>query len=398
MIRILFRLFNNFLFAGNERPFYKDIRFWLLLIVINCGANLGFNYYFPQQTVKIFLFALCVILLCSNKYGRLSNGGKGFILSLAAILFFQFSYLSIYSFSTSIHYVLMISIAVMTVFICGKSFARYFSSIICIYAIISLVCFLLCSIGIGVPYIAITDTNIDGGIVMRVYNFYYTQLGNPAAGLTYSARNCGPFWEPGAFQGFLNLSLFFELTMKQFRDKFWKIRVIILIVTIVTTFSTGGYVVLFAILLYYFSYDKKINSVVKILFTIGCLSIFYYLYFKLDFLGQKISNDEGRLSFSFTNFPNIFYMLFGYGYSPESFKASSMESASSIFNLFRYLGIVGFFIYMFQLLLNHTPKRIIYFIIVTLILTNEPFLSNAMIWWGAAFVKYDAIDLIDYYK
>lgn len=91
-------------------------------------------------------------------------------------------------------------------------------------------------------------------------------------------------------------------------------------------------------------------------------------------------------------------MLFGYGYSPESFKASSMESASSIFNLFRYLGIVGFFIYMFQLLLNHTPKRIIYFIIVTLILTNEPFLSNAMIWWGAAFVKYDAIDLIDYYK
>ena len=398
MIRILFRLFNNFLFAENEIPFYKDLRFWLLLIVINCGANLGFNYYFPEQTVKIFLFALCVILLCNNKYGRLSSGGKGFILSLAAILFFQLSYLSIYSFSTSIHYVLMISIAVMTVAICGKGFARFFSSIICIYAIISLVCFLLCNIGIGVPYIAISDTILDGGTVMRVFNLYYTQLGNPAVGLTYNERNCGPFWEPGAFQGFLNLSLFFELTMKQARDKFWITRVAILIITIVTTFSTGGYIVLFTILIYYFSQDKTINPVFKILFTIAGLCVFYYLYYKLDFLGSKIANDEGRLSFSFIDFPNIFYMLFGYGYSPESFKASSIESASSILNLFRYLGIVGFFIYMFQLLFNHTPKRIIYFIIVTLILTNEPFLSNAMIWWGVAFVKYDAIDLKDYYK
>lgn len=376
-------------FGNSECTFYKDIRFWLLFVVINCGANLGFNYYFEQQTVKVILFVICLYLINNKFRGSLDNRHILFIVGLSSILLIQGIYLKVYSFTTSIHYFLMISIAVMTVAICGKSFVRYFASITFIFACISLVCFTLQNIGISIPYIAITNTNLDGGIIMRVYNLYYTQLGNPGKGLGYNARNCGPFWEPGAFQGFLNLSLFFELTMNQIRDKFWKFRIIIYIISIFTTLSTGGYMVMFTILLYFFSLDKNIPVINKILlFGVAC-GIFIYLYNTLDFLGSKITTDKSRLNFSFTDFPNLMYMLFGYGYSPESFRASSMSSASSIFNLFRYVGVAGFLVYMTALLLNKTNTKLVYFLIITLILTNEPFLSNAMIWWGVAFVSYN---------
>lgn len=375
-------------FGYLECPFYKDIRFWLLFVVINCGANLGFNHYFEQQTVKVALFIVCCYLLNKKYWSSLGSSQILYIFGLSFILIIQSVYLTAYSATTSIHYFLMISIAVMTVAICGNSFVRYFSSIIFLYACISLVCFTLQNIGYSIPYIAITDTKLDGGIIMRVYNIYYTQLGNPAEGLGYNARNCGPFWEPGAFQGFLNLSLFFELTMNQIRDKFWKIRIIIYVIAIVTTLSTGGYIVMFVILLYYFSMDKSISVAKKILMFCVSLGIFVYLYNTLDFLGSKVTTDESRLSFSFTDFPNVMYMLFGYGYSPESFRSSSMSSASSVFNLLRYIGVTGFLIYMIALLRNKSNTKLVYFVIITLILTNEPFLSNAMIWWGVAFVSY----------
>lgn len=368
----------------------KDFRLWLLLVVINCGANLGFNYYFEQQKVKIILFLICLLFVLNNKTYRCNIKQLFFVLSLCLLLFFQVVYLDIYSITTSLHYILMISIAVMTVSICGKQFTQFYSGIIFVHAVISLICYLLSNIaGVVIPYIPITSSNIDGGVIMRVYNLYYTQLGNPMGNGLYTIRNCGPFWEPGAFQGFLNLAIWFELTSNVERNKWWKFRVVILIFAVITTLSTGGYIVLFFILTYFFSMDKSIGIYKKLFFTFGMLAISCYLYFILDFMSQKISNDEARLNFSFTNFPNIFYMLFGYGYATESFSQSSMSSASSIFNLFRYLGVIGTVIYLSTLFFNKTPHHFAYFCVIFLILMNEPFLSNAMIWWAPAFVTYN---------
>lgn len=386
----LIDILKTIILGSSNEVSLRDPRLWLLLIVINCGANMGFNYYFEQQAVKILLFFVCLFLIYKHKSYRPQMRQISFVAILSFILFFQVIYLSAYSLSTSIHYMVMIAIAVMTVSITGKLFARYFASIMFVYAVISLVCYTLSNVaGVVIPYIPITESNIDGGVIMRVYNLYYTQLGNPMGAGAYTIRNCGPFWEPGAFQGFLNLSLFFELTYPQVRDNYWKFRIIVLIVSVLTTLSTGGYVVLFFILGAFFLRDKHISSYRKMLLLLSAMVIFLQLYHTLDFLGSKIAADEERLKFSFTDFPNPMYMLFGYGYSPESFRYSSMVSSSSVFNLFRYMGIIGFLVYMVALCGNHTPFRFVYAIVVSLILMNEPFLSNAMIWWGIAFVTYD---------
>lgn len=384
----LLKNFCKVVFSTDDTSLLKDIRLWVLLIGINTGANLGFNYWFPiKETLLVLFFVLVIIFVSKNKH--LSKEHLTYFGLFIFIFLIQALYLPIFSPNTTLHYVLMIVVATMLVILCGKEFPIYFSGIIFVYAVISLFCFTYISVGGSIPYYSINDTNIDGGVVMRVYNLYYTQLGNPAGGLVYGARNCGPFWEPGAFQGFLNLSLWFELTINRERDKYWKLRIIVFIITVLTTLSTGGYVALFTILLFHFAQDKSKGQVWKLLGAAVTLVVSIYLYFKLDFLGDKIANDEGRVKFSFTDFPNPMYAIAGYGYSTESFSQSSLSSASSIYNLFRYLGISGFLVFMLHLFFNKTHHHFPFFIVICIILMNEPFLSNALIWWGMPFVYYD---------
>lgn len=378
----------NAVFSQNDRSILKDSRLWLLLVGINTGGNLGFNYHFPIMETLIALFLVLCLKFLMDKLSFTRNMVI-YISFFIFIFILQAAYLPIFSVNTTIHYVLMIVVALMLVTLCGNDFFPFFSGIIFVYALISLFCYFYILVGGSIPYYPIQESNIDGGVIMRVYNLYYTQLGNPESGLVYGARNCGPFWEPGAFQGFLNLSLWFELTLNRKRDLYWKIRVAVFIITVLTTLSTGGYVVLFSILLFYFIQVKKNNSAWRIAGAVILLIISIYAYTTLDFLGDKIASDEGRTVFSFTDFPNPMYAIAGYGYATEMFRQSSMSSASSIFNLFRYMGVIGFLVYMIPLFLNKTSQRISFFVIVSLILMNEPFLSNALLWWGMPFVFYN---------
>lgn len=385
----LFNSINRIVFTTCSPLFLKDTRFWLLLIGINIGANLGFNYLFPEtEALIVFFFLICIIYLRYNS--RLTGGVIAYISFFFLIFLLQSIYLPIFSVNTTIRYVLMIIIGVLLVNLCGKEFPVFFSGIVFVYAVISLFCYFYILTGGSIPYYPLQDVNIDGGIIMRVYNIYYTQLGNPDEGLAYSVRNCGPFWEPGAFQGFLNLSLWFELTLNRKKDLCWKIRVAVFVVTVLTTLSTGGYVVLFTIFLFHYLHDRNNNSIWKFFGIAILLVVSIYAYMTLDFLGDKIEHDEGRLGFSFTNFPNILYAIAGYGFATKSFMNSSISSANSIFNLLRYMGVLGLFGYMLPLLFNRANRRISYFIIVSLILMNEPFLSASLIWWGIPFMFYNS--------
>lgn len=376
------------LIIGNENSgFLKDICFWMLLVCINLSGNPGFGYYFPIQIAlpltAVFLTLICIKRRCVPK------GLFELLLPICIIFSIQTFYVSSYSLNTTIHYILKIFMAISIVFLCGKNFARYFATIIFVYALISLVCFALNSRGIVIPYQPITENiTVDGGNIYRVYNIVYTQLYNPLSAGGLTLRNCGPFWEPGAYQGFLNLALWFEMTMQQERNRFWKYRIFTLIAAIITTFSTGGYVVLFVILLFYFSKERSISFGAKVLVLSLLLIFSAYTYLTVDFLGSKISGDSGRLNFNFFESADFFQTLAGYGVDPNSFKTSSLESASSLFNLFKYYGAFGFIIFMSNLFMNKTPYPLLYFTIMSLILMNEPFLSNSPIFWGLGFVTY----------
>ena len=107
---------------------------------------------------------------------------------------------------------------------------------------------------------------------------------NPGGeGLLWLKRNSGPFWEPGAFSGFLMVALLFNIIktgeLMNRKNK-------VLILGIMTTFSTSGLMVLVAVVLFYLILNK---DVVKSMMLIPIIVLTGVLAFtSIDFLGDKV--------------------------------------------------------------------------------------------------------------
>ena len=100
-------------------------------------------------------------------------------------------------------------------------------------------------------------------------------------------RNSGPMWEPGAFQGVINLAIFLFPTsaLMQRRNK---LRLLVMLVALLTTFSTTGYTVLFLVVLYKIARVGGFGLVKAPLFVL-VLVVAVVAYTEVDFLGDKVA-------------------------------------------------------------------------------------------------------------
>lgn len=366
---------------------WKDWKFWILFLVINMSGNLCFDYIFPYKLILIFVFLVITAYSFIKNY--MTKQALLFILLFCAILLLQGFYTSEnYSFSSTIHILLKVCTGILTLLILQKKFIPYYVNIIFFFSIISLCCFTYNAMGGVIPYLTMDKTLIDGGRIYRVSSMIYTQLYGPTGGLTL--RNCGPFWEPGAFQGFLNLAIMLLLLSKDALSKKCIVKVCCLTVAVITTFSTGGYIVLFCIILYALCTTDRISVTDKIYLFVVLTLLLTVCFFSLDFLYKKVSTDKGRLGVSLDSFGDGIYLLFGYGYSEESFKQSDLVVAGSIFSLIRYMGVIGLGMFFATLLgVNLTKPKLFFAIVIFLILMNEPFLTAGPFWWSIPFLwKY----------
>lgn|GEM_PF-3818452 len=165
------------------------------------------------------------------------------VLLLLAITLVQFV-LSVVS--SHIYYgsLKMMLIFLFCLLVCKKidllSFSRKFTNIIVFFAFSSCVLYWF---NVSIVKSGIFPTVQTDKTTFYVNLFLYCI--NPAV----MHRNCGIFWEPGAFQVFLNLSLLFVLFDKNASKR--KAKIIILFITLITTISTTGYCVAALILLSY---------------------------------------------------------------------------------------------------------------------------------------------------
>lgn len=373
-----------FFLDQNYKEVIRDWRFWVLLFAINNCGNLGFNHYISEPVALIILTIIIIPFVRKFLYNE-----KYFIIGFAIVYLLQIAIVSNYQLTTTFHHYQQLFVAIMLIKCIGEKFKQYYNSIILIYAVISLICFSMQYVGLPISFIARTDSLIDGGEIMRVYNLYYTQLG-AGKGLSVDLlRNCGPFWEPGAFQGFLNLALFYEITTIKEYTLSKYLRIGIFVFTIITTFSTGGYVALFLNICFFLYHNKRVHFVARFALLLGFLFIAYHYYTTLAFMGEKIAGDSGRLNFSLDSFGDIGTLLFGYGYDITVFTQTSMQSAGALIQQFNYTGVVGGIILLLGLFFNnYQDYRYFYFILLCILLMNEPYLVNSFIFWGLPFVYY----------
>jgi len=127
-------------------------------------------------------------------------------------------------------------------------------------------------------------------------------------------RNCGLFWEPAAFAGVITLCTAINLHQLPYLWKVHKMKVIAIVVALLTTLSTSGYIIFFLIAIYYllfFVKDKTIAfTLLPVLFVIGIV-----VYTNASFLQEKVEYQgsgtltQNQREFSNTRFGSFIFDL-----------------------------------------------------------------------------------------
>ena len=218
-----------------------NIYIWLLVFVfiLASGSCIGVVH---ARYVDLIFLGLSTILFCYS-HKKMKAKSLKIILISALLIWFNFfiHYTAAPNLNTYISYTIRLLGAMFFVECFNlEHFEKIFIKLITVVSLIGLIIFVLDQQNLLSSFYSNT------GIYPTVFGFNVLKRGE--------MRNSAIFWEPGAYQIFLNLSILFLLDIWNFDLKsIWKnkkITIIILIVSLLTSRSTTGYL-LFAFILVY---------------------------------------------------------------------------------------------------------------------------------------------------
>lgn len=207
-------------------------------------------------------------------------------------------------------------------------------------------------------------------------------------------RNCGPFWEPGAYACYLLLvPLLYIDDLRAFVANNKK-KAVVLLLALVTTISTTGYICLFIIILYCYMSVSKNRFMSYIVFLPIAVAIAYIAYTRLDFMGAKIEEQtEYSLKkdgeFSNTRLGALLFDLYyikkhpivGNGLDERTRYADdpylwgkSLGHGNAFSNYAAQMGIVSLIVY-FALLYRAFGNKLIVPIVVALLFQGEQLMN-----------------------
>lgn len=233
-----------------------DVKYAIIPIIIAFVVYIYMGGKFTKTAGKIYLVFTIYILAYFVKYG----GEFDPLFTYRIFTYITFSYL--------------------VVKVVGKKFFYIYENIVYVLAFISLPFFLLQAVAYDFIYSSLYK--LQGILCIPYYGdmeyanviFYTINKG--------ILRNCGFAWEPGAFSNFLVLAIILNLARNNFNLKnkrFW-----ILLIALVTTFSTTGYLALSFVMIWYL-FNLNFN---KKMFLMPAAFILAIYLSSLPFMTEKI--------------------------------------------------------------------------------------------------------------
>ncbi len=226
--------------------------FLIIALYYITGGAFSYTNYSLQITV-LFLITLGVCL-CMGKYHytlRYRSFRAWFLMSFFIILV---PLMQADSITTYVAIVMQLSIGMFCAAVIPiENFKEKYIKIISFFAAVSIVFFML---GLLAPGIVKLFPLTIGSASVDYYNagIYVFMSAKGYGSLVLASRNSGICWEPGCYQMFLNIGLFFLLEEEQQkRQKKFSLHFMILVITIITTVSTTGIFLMGIILLTFFS-------------------------------------------------------------------------------------------------------------------------------------------------
>lgn len=382
---------------------YKDIFYAFLLLCLSG------NPFFPEVFTEwiYIVFAGVLFFMHSGKLtaDRLRlNAFRKWMIGFIVLFVAQFIFISPVSIPADINFLAKFCIAFIIPCILGEKFRYAYFKAITFTAAVSLVFFII--------YVTTgwhTGLQIGRNYSILIYNHV---IGN----LDYDGiiRNSGMFWEPGAFQGYINLvSLMFINELKQL----WKqerLSCIILLLALITTFSTTGYVVFMFIIGSVFIKETR-NVIVKGIVGTTIVAGVIYAITSFDFLGEKMQGqfeNAATLQYgevSWNRFGAAVVDSYEIARSPITGNGFMMDarypklgelmagSGNGFTGAVNMFGIVAMFFYFLHLF-KRAPgisitDKFIFSVAVILLLQGEYFLGYPM-FWALIFLRYPKISLL----
>ena len=332
------------------------------LIVFSSGASsLSVN-----DTALIIFFAVTLVLFLLTAKSKKDLTGMLYVLFFiaAAACYYRFANGRMDS-TTWLGFSIKILCAYMIVKMNRDEFTENMVHVIYFIAAASLIGFALQS--------------IFPAQVFEYNNFFGMESRNNSNSLIFdfsylhAGRNCGCMWEPGAFAVLLVMGLWLALLHEEELSKKY---LVVLVIALLTTFSTSGYIAFGVILVYRFLLRNI--SVKKGIYAVLFIPLLVYSFINSELLGNKIVeqlsgiNEELNKAYenpdyqvSVTRFASLAvdYPVFiqrpmlGYGVDVNTVNAKTLYKeygenvvrSSGIFILLVQFGIIGLVFYFSRL-------------------------------------------------
>lgn len=374
-----------------------NIRLFLLsFFLLIFFTNPIFTYLAPREVIVLLTFLVSVICLLYSVRSINILAITIFILMIASIATHDVSTLN-----SDISYLLVFISVYFLLMSFGDKLILQIVNVIYFMAFFSII--------VWVPMSALLFFGIDPFDLFKdiglVYRESIAARDNGRLSLFFinigenSFRNRGMSWEPAIFAQIIFLGILLVEFLKYKDYKISNKYIIIFVITILTTLSTGGYIILFIYILL-FKLNLKNNPV----YFIFGIPLGIYMFINLDFLGLKTTlqfaqaSDISSIGFYQGRFNALYIFqqllaspLFGIGTNTylDSIFMSSGTTWNGYLDLLLSFGII-FFLY-FNYLLCLSVKKIIgvkylsydflKFIIIIVMLMNLSNLFNTPLFY-----------------
>lgn len=363
------------------------------------------------KKVQEYIYLFLLLALSGNPFFSIGEGGthyifSGFVLLLAIkhhtyfiikkaqlflvyilfftlIFFFQKVVLGYVTIIGAIGFLLKITFGYIVIRFVGERFKITYFKVLYFISFISLIGYLWNILGFEIP----NFLNVDSKLKSIVF---FTQNGD-------GLRNSAMFWEPGAFACYICLGFLFYLGNLRELLKKQRFKVIIILLALITTFSTTGYLVLFVIGLATVSleYSKK-YGVLALPIIIAFLFIAFFTYQNSEFLKEKIDHQlENTANKDANDFsPDRFgaflfdmhyikkHPLFGNGLHQSTrfadhpwLQDEKLGHGNGFSNFLATMGIVSLLFFSFYIIKYNNQHPWIFLIAIFALMQGEPLMN-----------------------
>lgn len=321
-------------------------------------ALTGFEYFFRDNNIiYFFLFPLSTFVFFWRK-----NKFQSWALALILLITITLS-IQCYKFGISYSFVLTASIRFLTYYfiatIVFPHFNKLFVNIAYWLAGISLFFYFgtlispsfynfLVNISANIKPLSINDLYLDTTTNPNHTLIFYT------IPLETKLRNNGPFWEPGMFAVIINIALAIRVIEK---EKLFDKKIITLLITSITTFSTASLIATFIILIYY---NIIIRRNIYSLIFLALLAFVLAPVYQSQFFKGKIDANMETIDKSYSRFGAVLHHweqikedpITGMGLNAQQMENNSKIadiSPNGLTNIVRVFGIPLSLIFYFLL-------------------------------------------------